>query len=224
MAWRIDGNHSGLAVLSGDAQRIRLTAVSDAVTSMAAVVEFCRRHLSPDTVIAIDASLVVNNVAGLRPCERLIARTFGRYQASCHPSNLGRPHARSGERLVEKLGELGVRHDFQLDSARQRPGRWLFEVYPHPAMVRIFGLDRIIKYKKGSPDERRRGLAELESAAACAHLRIFRLDRVGAIGRVVGARPREAQGRVPEAPRGHAGCRLLRLPCLALLALGCRTQ
>jgi predicted RNase H-like nuclease len=40
-------------------------------------------------------------------------------------------------------------------------GRWLFEVYPHPAMVRLFTLDTIIKYKKGTPADKRAGLASL---------------------------------------------------------------
>jgi predicted RNase H-like nuclease len=36
------------------------------------------------------------------------------------------------------------------------------EVYPHPAMVRLFGLPRIIKYKKGSVAERRKEFQRLQ--------------------------------------------------------------
>jgi predicted RNase H-like nuclease len=36
------------------------------------------------------------------------------------------------------------------------------EVYPHPAMVRMFGLPRIIKYKKGSVAERRKEFQRLQ--------------------------------------------------------------
>ena len=36
------------------------------------------------------------------------------------------------------------------------------EVYPHPAMVRMFGLPRIIKYKKGSVVERRKEFQRLQ--------------------------------------------------------------
>jgi predicted RNase H-like nuclease len=36
------------------------------------------------------------------------------------------------------------------------------EVYPHPAMVRMFGLPRIIKYKKGSVAERRKEFRRLQ--------------------------------------------------------------
>ena len=44
---------------------------------------------------------------------------------------------------------------------RQRPGRWIIEVYPHPAHVVLFDRSRIIKYKKGRVAARREGLNEL---------------------------------------------------------------
>jgi predicted RNase H-like nuclease len=65
-------------------------------------------------------------------------------------------------RLVKQLGEAGFVHDLDLAQARHRRGRWLLEVYPHPAMVRLFGLTRIIQYKKGSVTKRRTALQELQ--------------------------------------------------------------
>jgi predicted RNase H-like nuclease len=44
-----------------------------------------------------------------------------------------------------------------------RRRRWLIEVYPHPAMIRLFGLANIIRYKKGPIVERRKGLNLLRS-------------------------------------------------------------
>lgn len=161
MAWKIDGNHSGIAVLAGDAEQVSLVALSTGVHSLAGIVHFVRTHASAETVAAIDASLVVTNQAGQRPCETEIARTFGRHHASCHTSNLSRPYAVTGMRLVEELAKLGFRHEFNLDQAQRRVGKWLFEVYPHPAMVRLFELNKIISYKKGTVGERRDGLAIL---------------------------------------------------------------
>jgi predicted RNase H-like nuclease len=63
--------------------------------------------------------------------------------------------------LVAALALAGFAHDFDLETVRRRRGRWLFEVYPHPAMVRLFGLEKIIQYKKGAVGERRRGLHAL---------------------------------------------------------------
>lgn len=161
MAWRIDGNHSGIAVMAGDELQVRLEAVSTEIASMTAVVEYVTQHAGADAVVAIDASLVVRNETGQRACERMIAREFGRYHAACHPSNLGRPHATTGMELVRALERSGFRHDFEVASAKRRSGRWVLEVYPHPAMVRMFNLDRIIPYKKGTPAQKRAGLTTL---------------------------------------------------------------
>jgi predicted RNase H-like nuclease len=53
----------------------------------------------------------------------------------------------------------------------------IFEVYPHPAMIRGFGLDRIIRYKKGRVAEKRAGLAILRR-----HLRTLVNGSSGLIG------------------------------------------
>jgi predicted RNase H-like nuclease len=64
-------------------------------------------------------------------------------------------------KLVQELSPHGFVHNFDITTAKQKGGRWLFEVYPHPAMVRLFGLDRIIRYKKGSVAQKRLGLGIL---------------------------------------------------------------
>jgi predicted RNase H-like nuclease len=161
MAWKIDGNHSGIALMVGDTDRVALRAQSKDLHTMEEVVDFVRCHASADSVIAIDASLVVKNDIGQRLCETEIGKTFGQYHASCHTSNLGRPYSTTGMRFVGELEKLSFRHDFNLAQAKQRSGRWVFETYPHPAMVRLFGLERILPYKKGSVAERRSGLQML---------------------------------------------------------------
>jgi predicted RNase H-like nuclease len=108
--------------------------------------------------VAIDASLVVKNKKGQRPCETEIGQNFAQFHASCHTTNTKRPYWNTGMDLAQTLGATGFRHDFDIHTAKQRPGRWLFEVYPHPAMVRVFGLKKIIKYKKGTAEQKRAGL------------------------------------------------------------------
>jgi predicted RNase H-like nuclease len=80
-------------------------------------------------------------------------------------------------RLVEALAPLGFGDDFDIATAQQRPGRWLFEVYPHPAMVMLFGLKQIIKYKNGSVAQKRSGLEALRR-----HLRALTAGSRGLIG------------------------------------------
>ncbi len=161
MAWKIDGNHSGIAIMEGDSEQVRLTMLSADITSMAGVVDFVADHAATDAVVAIDAPLVVRNATGQRDCERLITSHFGRFHAGCHPSNLGHPHTAIGGRVVSELVKRGFEHAFAIGEAKGRGGRWVFEVYPHPAMVRLFGLNRIIRYKKGRVSEKRDGLAVL---------------------------------------------------------------
>ncbi len=161
LAWNIERNHSGVAVLIGDERQFELSAVSESIRSMAGLVDFIESHSEEDSVVAVDASLIVKNQTGQRPCETLISKHFGRYHASCHSSNLAKLHGGTGMKLVGELSEYQFVHEFNMATAKQRRGRWLFEVYPHPAMVRLFGLDRIIPYKKGSVAQRRRGLGIL---------------------------------------------------------------
>lgn len=145
----------------GDVASVCLAALSKDVRSKSGIVDFISNNSHINTVVAIDASLVVNNKEGQRPCETLIGKTFGQYGASCHTTNLNRPYAQAGIGLVSALERLDFVHDFVLETAKQRSGRWIFEVYPHPAMVRLFELDRIIKYKKGAVADRRHGLRTL---------------------------------------------------------------
>jgi predicted RNase H-like nuclease len=160
-AWKTDGNHSGIAVLEGDAHHVQLRAFAEGLVSMASVVDFVANHSGADSVVAVDAPLVVKNAKGQRPCERLISSEFSRYHAGCHTSNTAKLYADTGMKLVNALSRHGFVHDFAMATAKQKAGRWLFEVYPHPAMVRLFGLDRIIPYKKGSVAQKRRGLGIL---------------------------------------------------------------
>ena len=163
LAWAIDRRHTGVAVMEGSAPGVTLTDLSSELHSLEAVIQFIRKRICKNMVAAVDASLIVNNDVGQRPCEREIGRTFGQFYASCHSTNRTQRYFDSGERLVRSLAEHGFDHGLPLKTAKFRPGRWLIEVYPHPAMVRLFDLDRIIRYKKGTLDERRNGLRLLQS-------------------------------------------------------------
>lgn len=105
-----------------------------------------------DAVAAVDAPLVIRNESGIRECERGVNRDFRRYDAGCHAANLGRPFAALVTAFSARLEALGFRRG-ALMQARE-PGRFQIEVHPHAAAVRLFGLERIVKYKKGRRAER----------------------------------------------------------------------
>ncbi len=97
-------------------------------------------------LIAIDAPLIVPNVEGARPVDRQITSLFGRYGAGCYPAYRNRPGGCTrGERIVAGLHAVGFVQDPYIQSRQAM--RSVFEVYPHPAMVSLFELDGILKYK-----------------------------------------------------------------------------
>lgn len=136
LAWG-QKNRTGLAAVGGDG---RLLASSSARTDDE-IVDWIERHAPQPGVVAIDAPLIVTNETGRRPCESLIHATFGKFDASPHSTNLGKPEFRPprGAVLAERLG-------VPIDPGGPRVGVAI-EVYPHPAMVGLWQLDLILKYK-----------------------------------------------------------------------------
>lgn len=110
-------------------------------------------------VVAVDAPLVIRNRAGIRNAERELNRDFRRYHAGCHAANLGRPFAEKVLSFSRRLANLGFSHDDEM-TARQE-GRFQIEVHPHAAMVNLFGLPLIVKYKRGRRAERAKELRRL---------------------------------------------------------------
>jgi predicted RNase H-like nuclease len=93
-------------------------------------------------LVAIDAPIVVRNATGNRVCEKLVGRYFGGYGASCHSSNTANPAFSGGTRASRLANNLGL--DIDPGSAAERCA---IEVYPHPAIVALFGLRSIVQYK-----------------------------------------------------------------------------
>jgi predicted RNase H-like nuclease len=123
-----------------------------------ALVRTLAAHLPPGVgaLLAIDAPIVCPNATGTRPVDRLTHTLFHREHAACHPANLGK--SPRPPRVLARLAELGITVGTTPDPARRQAA----EVYPHPAMVRLFRLPRIIKYKKGRVAEKRREFARLQ--------------------------------------------------------------
>ena len=95
-------------------------------------------------MVGIDAPLVVVNPSGSRPCETALNRDFARFDAGAHrrtPPSRNSADPR-GARLAARLG-------LDIDPASLAPRRAI-EVYPHPALVVLFGLGRALKYKQRS--------------------------------------------------------------------------
>lgn len=159
LAWKSDKNPSGVAVLCGDLAGACLEELVSPVPSREAALNLVRKHARDQTVVAVDAPLVVPNATGQRVCETLVGKRYGSRHASCHTSNLGLYPAPASVQFAEALIEDGFAHatcGAGLDGMRV-----ILEVFPHAAMVALFDLAVILKYKKGCASGRREGLGDL---------------------------------------------------------------
>ena len=146
--------HYGIDLAWGYRSRTGAAAVDDTGVLMTTaslhtdeeIAEFCRVGLAAGSVVAFDAPLIVRNTTGQRPCENSIARAFGGFGAGAHPTNLSRPAIGPEPRAHVLTRRLGL----SVDLAPSRAVPSAIEVYPHPAMVSWFALDRVIPYKAKS--------------------------------------------------------------------------
>lgn len=155
LAWG-ERRPDGLCLTSGNARGARVVR-HDLIRGDDALLAWFREHVpaGPALVMA-DGPVVCPNPAGSRPVDRLTHTLFGRFHAACHPANATK--CPRPARVAARLAELG----FTVGWAPACGSRLVAEVYPHPAMVRLFGLDRIVKYKKGRAAERRREFRRLQ--------------------------------------------------------------
>jgi predicted RNase H-like nuclease len=109
--------------------------------------------------IAVDAPTLIPNATGSRLPDKLTHKYFGKYHAGCYPANLNLPFAERTVKFGLELESRGFAHAPTIEP--QKPGRYQIEVFPHPAIVHLFNLERILKYKKGRLSDRRLELIKL---------------------------------------------------------------
>lgn len=158
LGWR--SQPSGLCCLDWQSGNLELVAL-ERVLDFAEILAWVDQMLAPteDGVVAVDAPTLIPNATGMRVCDRLTHKYFGKYHAGCYPANLGSPFAEKTLAMGRSLETRGFCH--APESPPRSPGRYQLEVFPHPATVNLFGLDQIIKYKKGRIRERQAGLSQL---------------------------------------------------------------
>ena len=148
LAWS-DRNPSGVAAIRDG----RLVASSGGLRKMSEILDFVGEHLSRrnGSIVAVDAPLRVPNETGTRPCDRALSADWRPYQAGAYPANrklLARDGVVRGEALTAALSERFKFYESDV-IPRRTQARLVCEVYPHPALVSLFGLDRTLKYKRG---------------------------------------------------------------------------
>jgi predicted RNase H-like nuclease len=161
LAWS-DRNRTGGAVLRNG----HLVAWSGRLTSDEAILAFVGEAMPAGNtaVVAIDAPLRVPNETGRRMCDHQVSVAWGRYDAGAYPANrrlLAPAGIVRGEALVAALGaRFGCVETAPIPL--RGSGRYVCEVFPHPAHVALFALPRILKYKRKPGREHASMLAEFE--------------------------------------------------------------
>ena len=151
---------SGLCCLGWENRQLQLLEV-DRKQDVHEILAWVDRWLPrPDPgAIAVDAPTIIPNATGMRLPDKLTHKYFGRYHAGCYPANLQSRFAQKTVEFGEALAGRGFAHAPEI--VPQKLGRYQIEVFPHPATINLFGLEKILKYKKGILAERQAELTKL---------------------------------------------------------------
>jgi predicted RNase H-like nuclease len=159
-------NETGVVALDPDG---RIAAAGWAL-GVDDTVRWVEAHAAADTIVAVDAPLLVLNAGGQRVCENEVGRRYGRFKVSANSSNLASPRA-AGVRLRRELEARGWRY---ADGTAGPPagGRTLFECYPYTTLVGAAELGYAIERPLYKRRPRRLPIAEWRPlrAAACDEL------------------------------------------------------
>lgn len=151
---------SGLCCLQWTDNQLELLDL-DRQDLIADILTWIDNHVQPDesAIIAVDAPTLIPNATGSRLPDKLSHKHFGKYHAGCYPANLNLPFADRTIKFGLELESRGFAHAPTIEP--QKLGRYQIEVFPHPAIVHLFNLQRILKYKKGRLSDRRLELLKL---------------------------------------------------------------
>ena len=150
LAWG-EKNNTGVAVIDSDGRLLHIGAAQDDASIETAV----EPYVSGDCLVAVDAPLIVKNPTGHRPCEMALNHDFHRFEAGARPAFAEKP-----EFIDPRGARIATALTLDMDPASSSPRRAI-EVYPHPATVALFGLEKTLKYKRGPFEVRQHELLQL---------------------------------------------------------------
>jgi predicted RNase H-like nuclease len=135
LAWReqrddLPANETGVAVLDPAGRILDAGWTRGVPDSLAWANAAAAGH---DAVMFVDASLVVRNPSGQRPCEKQVGQRYGAWKVSAHSTNLRSPRL-AGVRLLSLAEQAGWWYS---DGSAGPPtrGRVISECYPFCTLV-----------------------------------------------------------------------------------------
>jgi predicted RNase H-like nuclease len=164
---------SGVVALDQSGEVVDAGWTSGLAPTQAWIEEFAQA----DTLLFIDAPLIVDNPFGQRLCETQVGRCYGRWKVSANTTNLQSSRL-AGVHLRQRLEALGWRYD----DGRSGPptvARVMSECYPYTTLVGASELGYLLERPRYKRKPKRVPLAEFSPlrAAACDEL----IARLGAL-------------------------------------------
>lgn len=204
LAWgKLDGGEpagSGCAELvwkDGNPDKLELTRLCS-LGRVKEIVQWIESEPG-DWVVAIAAPLIVTNPKGSRKAEKQVRKCYKDFRLGAHSSNTNRKQFREHYQGRHILDQLRARKGTLVEKPEHLNGGPLFfETYPHPAMIELFGLDGIIKYKKGNVADKRVGQQRLANCIRehlCGELADPRLRLVGGLDELLRKPEKELEGQ-----------------------------
>lgn len=110
-------------------------------------------------VLAVNAPVIVENLSGARPCDKLLQEHFNRYRIDEYANNtVSASHPRT---MAKGLARMG----FNIDPSSHASER-LIETHTQSAQVLLFGVDRPVRMKTGPIGSRKEAVARFRELIA----------------------------------------------------------
>ncbi|MFT7674187.1 MAG: putative RNase H-like nuclease [Gammaproteobacteria bacterium] len=154
LAWKPDKYPTAIALGEHTGDGITVVEIMPAIYGAQNIVDALTGHNGLHG-IAVDASLIIKNETGQRPCEKEVSKSYGSRGAACHSSNTTQYPDAASVYLSQQLDQKGFKH--------LSDDKFQIECYPHPAIIEIFNLSERLKYKKGRVLEKKSGQKKLAS-------------------------------------------------------------
>jgi len=152
LAWG-EGSEAKPATRSGVVTLESSGTIADAgwTIGLDATIDWIQQHAADDTLLFVDAPLVITNATSPRLADRQTGQRYGRWWVSANSVNLSSPR-KAGVHLRERLEALGWRYSDGREGPSSR-GQVLSECYPYTAIVGVSELgydDKRPAYKRAA--------------------------------------------------------------------------
>ena len=164
------GSRSGVVALEPDGRIVNAGWTS----GLAETIEWIEANALEDTLLFVDAPLLIDNEDGQRLAERQVGQRYGKWWVSANSTNTKSPR-QAGVHLRRRLEGRGWHYDDGLDGPPER-GRVLSECYPYTAIVGVPELgydDKRPPYKRAPKGMRAKDAWPLRTSACDELIRRF---------------------------------------------------